>query len=209
MHVGEVFVAHTDYNDRAGHVGQVYQQSFRLRHVVDLAICQDQHHVVAGSARLAHAVLLESLEAGRELSWTTEQDLHQSLVVGLHDALDAGHIRLLGAPGQGEAMAYYFGTHEFWLTPEAEHGELLVGVVGFEHCADLVDGRLVLVLTGAAGPVQTVRVVRIVVRTRVIDSDGHPHLPPTSEIVHKGGRCLLSNDLLHCFCAQDDTPLAL
>lgn len=71
---------------------------------MDLTVRENQQNVVAGGTLLSDAVLLESLEARREVSGAREQNLHQGLVVDLHDAVDSGHVRSLRVAGQREAV---------------------------------------------------------------------------------------------------------
>lgn len=149
---------------------------------MNCAISQQQQDVVAGLTGLLAAVILESFKDWAEVSWATELNGGQSLSVQTHDALNSVDFRVAHISIDREAVAHmWIRGHD---ATKSEHWELLVKIIRLNDTADLSDGSLVLVV----GPheVQTVGVLLVTIRTRVVDSDTLGDLPATPEPVLEG-----------------------
>jgi hypothetical protein len=134
-----------------------------------------------GRFNLALNVVTESCEKGDEESGTHQLDAANGLSVDVEHVHDAFDLGLSLIAGEGEAVADHLAAAEFGNTSKAEHGELLVIVVGLDDSANRVNGCLVLV--GRTHKVKRVLGCWLSITSGVVNGTAKTNLPATSKIV--------------------------
>lgn len=133
FHGVEVSLTDSNDDDRDGMVTQLTDQVLRLWHVVDGSIGEQKEHIVRHLSLLRANQVQKLLQKRCEKSGSTQADLLLHLLVGSHDVLHGKDVRVGSVTIDSEAVTHSVDAHVAWHSTEAEHWEVLVEVVWFDH----------------------------------------------------------------------------
>ena len=96
---------------------------------MDLAVSQDEEHLVDFASLVGLGVRIKCFEHAREQCWASKTYTRQVHSVCLHNALDAENFWILRVTIQRETMGSRIQAHVSWNSSETKCRELFVEVV--------------------------------------------------------------------------------
>lgn len=184
LHIGEVVVADTHDDDRAGEGGQLDKDLSGFPHIHNDPVGENQQQTVL-LATLLHIVFdlcLEGVQDLAEISWTAQSHLIQRLAVDVDNSFDAVHARILLVIVEWEAMGGAITSRRF--RTETVHSVLIVVVVGSNDFSNCVD-HLFVVVGLCPEVVERALVCNFAVAGGEVDRHCHVEMPARPQIVQE------------------------